>query len=456
MEKECQNIEYKSVWRDEYLAWICGYANAQGGELYIGISDDKQVVGIKDAEKLLESIPNKVTMTLGIVIEIDLHKEGDKEYISIHVDPTDMPISYRGKYYYRSGSTMQELNGIALQQFILKKMHLTWESMPQPTATMDDIDPEAIQYFIKKGVACGRLDTSVEQSSIENILSNLRLLDSNGHLTNAALVLFGKDPQKYCIGCRFRIGRFHLRDSELISHDEITGNILQMADEVMRILRNKYLIMTISYEGMQRIETLEIPEQALREIIYNALIHRNYLDSDIQMKVFDDHIELWNGGELPTGYDSLEQLMTAHMSKAGNPLIARTFFRAGFIENWGRGYDRIEAAIKNAGLTMPIFNYSHQSICVSLKREVFMRINGPRETKIEGINGGKDGGKELTDRQNVIISFISSNGGITMDMLTKQLKVGESTILRELTILKNANLIRRVGGRKSGHWEVVQ
>lgn len=118
---ESQNIEYKESWRDEYLKWICGFANAQGGRIYIGIDDNQQVVGVADTKRLMEDIPNKIVNYLGIVADVNLlHKEG-KDYIEIAVQPCNLPIAYHGIYHYRSGSTKQELKGAALQQFLLRK-----------------------------------------------------------------------------------------------------------------------------------------------------------------------------------------------------------------------------------------------------------------------------------------------------------------------------------------------
>lgn len=103
MQNESQNIEYKESWRDEYLKWICGFANAQGGRIYIGVNDQKEVIGLSDAKRLLEDIPNKIVNYLGIVEDVNLLMEGDKEYIEIVVSPSNMPIAYKGTYHYRSG-----------------------------------------------------------------------------------------------------------------------------------------------------------------------------------------------------------------------------------------------------------------------------------------------------------------------------------------------------------------
>lgn len=118
---ENQNIEWKTSWRDEYLKWICAFANADGGMLYIGMNDAGQVVGIENYKKLLEDLPNKIRDILGIIVQINLRSEAQKYYLELKVDSYTTPISYKGNFYYRSGSTIQNLKGPALEKFLLKK-----------------------------------------------------------------------------------------------------------------------------------------------------------------------------------------------------------------------------------------------------------------------------------------------------------------------------------------------
>ena len=107
---ETQNIEYKQSWHDDYLKWVCGFANAQGGVIFIGKDDNGIVVGIDDYKKLMDDIPNKIRNAIGIMVEVNLHEETGKYFIEIVTRPYSVPISLRGRYYYRSGSTKQELS----------------------------------------------------------------------------------------------------------------------------------------------------------------------------------------------------------------------------------------------------------------------------------------------------------------------------------------------------------
>lgn len=136
---ESQNIEYKESWRDEYLKWICGFANASGGRIFIGVNDNKEVTGLPNAKKLMEDIPNKIINYLGIVEDVNLLTYNEKEYIEIVVSPSNVPIAYKGTYHYRSGSTKQELKGLALQQFIMQKWDIhgmTYQYMVQLLKTL--------------------------------------------------------------------------------------------------------------------------------------------------------------------------------------------------------------------------------------------------------------------------------------------------------------------------------
>ena len=236
---ESQNIEYKESWRDEYLKWICGFANAQGGRIYIGIDDNQQVVGVADTKRLMEDIPNKIVNYLDIVDDVNrLHKE-DKDYIEIAVQPCNLPIAYHGIYHYRSGSTKQELKGAALQQFLLRKMGHSWDDIENERATLDDIDRQAIDFFLRKAVDAGRMPVDSLNETTEKVLSNLNLIGGEGKLRNAALLLFGKNPAKFFTSVQFRIGRFGRDEADLMFQDVVDGNIIQMTDRVIEVLKSK-------------------------------------------------------------------------------------------------------------------------------------------------------------------------------------------------------------------------
>ncbi len=456
MAKESQNIEYKESWRDEYLKWICGFANAQGGRIYIGVNDQKEVIGVPDAKKLMEDTPNKIVNHLGIMGDVNLLIEGDKEYVEIVVSQSNMPISYKGKYYYRSGSTMQELNGAALQQFILKKMGRSWDDITNDRATIEDIDRKAVEYFLRKGIEAQRIPESELNSSTEEVLTNLGLVDDKGFLKNAAILLFGKNPLKFFPSVRFKIGRFGKDEADLMFQDVIEGNIIQMADRVMEALQAKYLVSPVRFEGMQRYETLEIPKEALREILYNAIAHKDYTGPDIQMHVYNDQIEIWNEGTLPEGYDE-NVLYSKHSSKPRNRNIADTMFKAGFIDIWGRGYKKIRDGFEASGIPMPKVQNFCGGVKVMVERTKFIQMSGGID------NGGSSGGSggslavvQLSDRQERICETIKSNPKVTVEQMAVALSIAKRTLERELAALQKTGVLVREGNTSAGHWVIIK
>ena len=365
---ESQNIEYKESWRDEYLKWICGFANAQGGTIYIGVADNQEVVGVANAKRLMDDIPNKIVNLLDIIADVNLLEKNGKQYIEISVEPSAIPISLKGVYHYRSGSTKQVLKGASLHQFLMRKMGKTWDDVERLPYSDDLIDRVAIDYFLQKGIQADRIDASLLNEDTWAVLDSLELLTDDGSLKNAAILLFSKRPQRYFTGIQFKIGRFGNDESDLIFDDIVEGNILQMADKVVELLKSKYLISPIHYDGMQRIATLEIPEKALREMLYNAIVHKDYRGSAIMMWVYNDHVELWNEGELPENMD-VSTLLKRHKSRQRNPKIANVFYRAGLIEIWGRGINKIRTEFERAGMDVPEFEETEGGLMVSFKRK---------------------------------------------------------------------------------------
>ncbi|MDE5573247.1 MAG: putative DNA binding domain-containing protein [Muribaculaceae bacterium] len=444
MNQENQNIEYKRIWKDEYLKWVSGFANAQGGKIYIGIDDDHSVIGVDNLHKQLEDIPNKIINNTGVFPETNHITIDGKDIIEIIIEPCGMPISYKGVYYYRSGATKQEFRGSALHQFLLKKMGLNWEDITCDGTTLDDIDNNAIDYFLNHAIDAGRMEPELRKSSKEEVLLNLGLI-KDGIPTNGAILLFGKNPQRRFITSGFKIGRFGSDDSDLLSQDQIEGNLIQMTDKIMQVLDSKYLIRPIHYEGLQRKEPLEIPEEALREIIFNSIVHKLQFGTWNQMSIYDDHIRLWNEGILPEDY-TVETLLNKHSSKPRNPKIAQAFYRAGFIEAWGRGYDKILKSFDNANLKRPKFTVEQGGVSAIIYRETFMSVRGNQQS-IQT--------EQKTEQKTEIMKLISNNPSITRAEIANNLKLHESSVQRRLEALVKDGKIRHVGPDKGGYWQVI-
>lgn len=432
---ETHNVEYKQSWRDEYLKWVCGFANAQGGKIFIGMDDKGEVVGVADYKKLMDDIPNKTVNHLGLVVDVNLHKKNDLHYIEIQVPVSTVPISYHGAYHYRSGSTKQELKGNALNQFMLKKMNLSWEQQPVPEASLKDIDEAAIKSFTQKALRKQRISENAANADPLTILKNLKLVNDDGEFLLAALLLFGKEPQRYATMASYKMGRFGKSHSDLRFQDVIEGNILDMADKVMSTLDAKYLIRPISYQGLQRIEGLEYPESALRECILNSIIHKDYSSTFIFLRVYDDQLSIWNPGGLPDTL-SIEQLKQKHSSFPRNKLIANVFFMAGYIESWGRGIDIMVEGCKQYGIPEPIIEEEQGGISVTFLKDIYT------EEYLKNL------GLEVHFVETLL--FIKKNGRITNTQYQNLFDVSKRKSTNDLQYLVNENLIEKVGTRGRG------
>lgn len=403
MEAESQINEHKESWRDDYLKWICAFANTQGGTLNIGVNDSLQVVGLDNARKLMEDIPNKVKDTMGIIVDVNLREEGGMEYLQIVTQPYPYPISYRGKYYYRTGSTMQELNGSALSSFLLGKQGRTWDSVRLPQLKVDDLDTESVRLFKKKALRSGRMENDDFDGGIQELMDKLHLTE-DGYLKYAAALLFYDDPEKYVTGSYVKIG-FFANDADLMYQDEIHGSLFQQVDKTMDLLTTKYMKSYIHYEGIQRVDELPIPRASLREAVLNSCIHKAYGEmAPVQISVYDDKIMLWNPGSLPLNW-TVDTLLHKHSSKPFNPNIANAFFRAGDIESWGRGIEKIISKCKDYGCPAPIWRYDGAGLWMTM---AYKQQHGAKaQANVPDVGIVKD--VEYQNITNKLIRFCSSS-----------------------------------------------
>jgi len=421
---EQQNIEYKQSWHDEYIKWVCGFANAQGGLMFIGKDDDGKVVGLDDYKKLMEDLPNKIRNTIGISAEVNLHEEKGNYFIEIITHPYTVPISLRGRYYYRSGSTNQELIGTALNDFLLKKSGRTWDDAIEPRATFADIDEKTVNIFLQASENAGRLPEN-KGLTIPELFEKFRLTE-NGLIKRAAIILFGKEPAKFYPNTFLKIGRFGKDDADLKFQETEEGNLILLLQGVLNQLNHKFLTRPIEFEGMQRLEKSEYPTAALREIILNAIVHRNYMGSPTQIRVYDNKINFWNEGTLPEGL-TFEALKGFHTSRPRNVLIADVCFKGGFIDSWGRGTLKIYDACKQAELPEPEIKEFQGGILVTLFKD---NLTEEQLTKL-GLN----------DRQFKAVNFVKEKGKITNKEYQELNDCSRNTASNDLGDLVHKNIL---------------
>ena len=459
--KENQHTEWKVSWRDEYLKWICSFANAQGGCLEIGRDDDGMVVGVPDAEKLIEDLPNKIRDALGVMATVNLRTVGALEYVEIDVDPYPYPISYKGRYYVRSGATKQELKGAALDKFLLGKQGKHWDGVPVPHTDVNMLDSQALESFRQRAMQSKRMAIRDLRETASSLLDKLKLCDGHG-LKRAALLLFHPDPEEYVTGAYIKIGYFQ-NDAVLLYHDEVHGPLMSQVDEASSLILTKYMKAAISYEGAQRIERYPIPEEALLEAILNAVAHKDYSSGvPIQISVYADRIMLWNSGQLPHDWTTAN-LFEKHASLPHNPDVANALFRAGMIEAWGRGIERIVDSCRIAGIPPPELRDDHTGLWVVLRFAEHIhgsvgRSSGTgQETSQEtGQETSQETGQETGQgrTRDRVLSLLSERPEITRRELAALLGISSNGARYHLEKLKAEGLVRRVGSTKAGHWEV--
>lgn len=147
--KENQCIEFKINWKEDFLKNVCGFANSEGGVLYIGINDNGEVIGVTETTKLLETLPNIINQKIGIIPKLIVVDIEDKQVLKIIIYSSSVPISYNGRYYLRSGSVVLELQGRELSDFLLKKSGITWDETEGLSQWEFEPDITTIELFKK-------------------------------------------------------------------------------------------------------------------------------------------------------------------------------------------------------------------------------------------------------------------------------------------------------------------
>ena len=362
--KEHQHIEWKRNWRDEYLKWVCAFANADGGELLIGVEDNGITVGVDNAERLLEELPNKIASTMGLVCPVDAIERDGKTIIRITVGPSSAPVSYHGEFHIRSGATKQVLTGAALTQFILDKTGTKWDGLPVDGVTIDELDYESFDIFRRQAISSRRMSREDAEAVPAELLDRLGLM-IDGKLTRAAILLFHRHPERWFPTCYTQIGFFQ-NDADILFQDEVHGSLLVQSEHAIEMLWLKYFIAPITYQGITRVDNYPYSKDAVRELFHNALMHQDFANGgSVQISVYHDRLFISNAGGLPQGW-TVEKLMGKHRSEARNDLVAKAFFKAGLVEKWGRGIEKVCRICREYGNPAPVYSVSPVDVMVRL------------------------------------------------------------------------------------------
>jgi ATP-dependent DNA helicase RecG len=246
--------------------------------------------------------------------------------------------------------------------------------------------------------------------------------------------LFGKDPGRFYPNTFVKIGKFEDDDFTIRFQEVEDGNIIQVLDKVLRTLDYKFLIRNISFEGMNRIETLEYPIAALREMLLNSLIHRNYMGAPTQIRVYNNKLTAWNHGTLPEGI-TLDKLTKSHSSYPRNPVLAGACFLGGYIDSWGSGIMKIVNSCKARGLSTPVMEEDGGGFIVKLFKDRFSE----EELQKMGLN----------ERQVKAVLFFKNKGEITSSAYAEKFNITDRTARTDLMELVDKKLLNKQGDYKT-------
>lgn len=233
-----------------------------------------------------------------------------------------------------------------------------FDAAPHPTATLDAIDSEKVRLFVELAKEKRQFKLPFE-AGVKNILSAVNVLTDDGRLTNAALLLFGKNPQQYFITSEVKCAQFYgtIVEKPIKNYQVYRGTLFEMINQAVGFVMSR----VDANVGQRDISTdvpihYELPESAVTEAIVNAIAHRDYTsNASVQVMLFRDRLEVWNPGHLPYGLTT-EQLRELHASDPTNPTIAHPLFLIGAIERLGTGTTDMIAACESEGLRTPEFH----------------------------------------------------------------------------------------------------
>ncbi len=338
---ENEQIEFKTSFNKTVGECLVAFANAKGGKVLIGIDDSGSVVGTSTVKESLQKWINEIKQNTvpAIIPDAETVEIHNKNVVIMQVQEFPLkPIAFRGRYYRRVHNANHILSLTEINDLYTQSLQTSWDSYPYHGAAISDLDNEKIEHFIKTVNENNRFTLSGSQ---EDCLRKLKLIVDN-RPSNAAMILFSRDNLLYNV----HIGRF--KTPSLIIDDRlINGTLYEVLDQTMRYIISQIKVaFEITGETSKRSEIPEYPLTALRELVLNALVHRDYKSpTDTQIKIFDQEITIFNPGKLYGGL-TIEELKTDYyQAQTRNKLIAEAFYLTNDIEKYGSGYRRVREQI---------------------------------------------------------------------------------------------------------------
>ena len=439
---ESETLEFKtSTGTRREAAWtVCAMLNQRGGCVLFGVTPEGRVAGQHVSERTIEEVSAELQRidpaAFPSVERVPVN--GDHEVIVVGVEKGPVrPYAYRGTAYRRVGNTTVAMSADEYNRMLTERMHggQRWENQSLAGWSVDDLDEAEIRRTVAEAVRRGRLEEPVGGEPTD-LLRGLGLL-RDGVLLRAAAVLFGSTerlefeiPQ-----CLLRVARFRGLDRmEFLDNRQFNGNAFTLLASAERFLRDTLPIAgRFERDHIERIDEPLYPPLATREALANALCHRDYSigGGSVGVAVYDDRLEVTSSGSLHFGLTP-EKLLGPHESRPWNPLIARTFYRRGIIEEWGSGTLKMAELTSSAGLPVPEIEDDGGAVTVRFRHGRFV----PKP-----ITSGVSGPEER--RETILALLEGVENGLTRQELHARLgpEVSERQVRRALSELKNGGLV---------------
>ena len=441
--KESETIELKRTTGEleEALKSISAILNKHGkGELFFGLRENGEVIGQMISEKTLRDISKAISDKIEpkIYPKISEKNIDGKNCILVEFEGNNSPYFANGRAYMRVSDEDKQLSAKKLEEMYREKREIYWDSQICKKATINDLNKNSINYFLKLVKTSKRID--IKNENIQLFLKKLNLINDN-EITNAAVLLFCKNPARFFSNTSVRCGRFKgFLKEEIIDMKDFDSGLFENLDNIMKFLK-EHLFLRARIEGVIRKENWEIPLEALREAIINALIHRDYFEESYgYIKVYDSEIIIANPGGLLKGM-TIKELFKEHESILRNPLLARCFYYSGLIDAWGRGILNIIRILKSEKLKKPIIEADNHHFKFIFKRSE--PVNEPVNEPVSPLK-----------RKQIIIKYIKNNKKAKRNDIVKNLGIPLGTLKRDLSILIKEKKINKIGSDKIGYYEL--
>ncbi len=426
----------------EIVETCAAFATAKGGRIFAGITSSGKVRGVHLGKGTLEDLANKITNNTSprLVPSISTRHQDGKTLIVIEVRESPTKPAYAfDRPFRRSGRTNQRLSPVEASELYLESRGLTWDETTVTDTGLKDVDPVAVRHFLTLAKAERRWEVG-SSTPIPKVLRQLGLI-RNGKLTVAGLLLFGKDPQQFMPQAALRCARFKGDDTvDFLDMKVIEAGLMEQIEEAVAFVK-RHISMAAEITDLERKELWEYPLDAVREAIVNAVCHRDYASTgNVQVRIFDHGLEVWNPGSLPPGL-SVADLRRIHESKPRNKLIARVFFLARYIEQFGTGTRRMIQDCLASGLPEPEFESRSDTF-----RVVFQRPT-PVEERFAGLG--------LNERQLRAVTHVVKHGRISRQEYQRLTSTKPTTAKRDLSELISKNVLVKKGVTKSTWYELT-